>query len=621
MNNKERKINSRASYIFDFRTHLKVLTTLALLILTNYSISFSQSPKPFDTTEYKRLEDSANINFENANYLVALKFADKAQQIIKETNQQCISTGLQRYIGHIWKRVGNYELALIEYKDLLHLCIKCDNYRELIIAQANIGRCYLELNQIDSAIRYEKLAIENIPKLYPESDIFNSAQALLVRAHSVKNDTLTTIAEAKIYFDSIHHDLNLGSDHELTHLSKAYLNIGKLDTALLLAKEVLFRTINNEALAVHQIQSSTILSSIYHQKNELDSAYKYLLIKFQIEKSVDLNKSLQDMMIHANSKRIENDSLQNVIEIERINVEHDQEIQKESERRTILLIGLGVSILFGIFAIYSYVRKRKSSRIIEKQKIDLEEKNKEILDSINYAKRIQSAILPPNKVVKEYLSESFILYKPKDVVAGDFYWMEQSKGKVFFAAADCTGHGVPGAMVSVVCNNALNRSVREYGLITPGSILDKTKELVIQEFEKSEEDVKDGMDIALCCLDGNNLTYAGAHNPLWIIRNGEIIEIKANKQPIGKFEFSQPFKTNEIELQKGDAIYLFSDGYPDQFGGENGKKYKTGNLKKFLLTIQAHSMDKQKELLTEEFEKWRGNMEQIDDVCVIGVKI
>jgi serine phosphatase RsbU (regulator of sigma subunit) len=219
------------------------------------------------------------------------------------------------------------------------------------------------------------------------------------------------------------------------------------------------------------------------------------------------------------------------------------------------------------------------------------------------------------------LEESFILYKPKDIVAGDFYWMEHRDNKVLFAAADCTGHGVPGAMVSVVCNNALNRSVREHGLTDPGKILDKTREIVIQEFEKSDEEVKDGMDIALCSLQGNTLAYAGANNPLWIVRNGEIIETKADKQPIGKFRAATPFTTHTIELEKGDTIYLFSDGYADQFGGEKGKKMKTVNFKKSLLSLQDKSMTEQKELINIAFEDWRGSLEQIDDVCVIGVRI
>ena len=261
------------------------------------------------------------------------------------------------------------------------------------------------------------------------------------------------------------------------------------------------------------------------------------------------------------------------------------------------------------------------NKLIEKQKEVVEEAHKEITDSIAYAKRIQSAILPSARIVKEYLKESFILYKPKDVVAGDFYWMEPLKEGVLFAAADCTGHGVPGAMVSVVCNNALNRSVREYGLTDPGVILDKTREIVIHEFEKAEEEVKDGMDIALCLLNGNKLKYAGANNPLWIIRTGEIIETKANKQPIGNFDNLLPYTTHTFNLEKGDAIYIFSDGYVDQFGGVKGKKFKAKPFRLLLLSIQDKPMEQQRLLIDEAFENWKGNLEQIDDVCVIGVKI
>lgn len=317
--------------------------------------------------------------------------------------------------------------------------------------------------------------------------------------------------------------------------------------------------------------------------------------------------------------------------VSQLEVEKQAEIDRAKTQRIITYSVVGVLLLIGVLLIWivktSKQRKKDNELIllqkekVEKQKAIIEESHKEITDSINYAKRIQSAILPPSKLVKEYLQQSFILYKPKDVVAGDFYWMEHKEGKVLFAAADCTGHGVPGAMVSVICNNGLNRSLREHGLNDPGKILDKTREIVIQEFAKSDEDVKDGMDIALCALKGNKLEYAGAHNPLWIIRNGEILETKANKQPIGKFDNQLPYTTHTFELQKEDTIYIFSDGYPDQFGGEKGKKYKSGKFKKFLLSIQKHSMEEQRELLDTEFENWRGSIEQIDDVCVIGVRI
>ena len=254
---------------------------------------------------------------------------------------------------------------------------------------------------------------------------------------------------------------------------------------------------------------------------------------------------------------------------------------------------------------------------------EVKEKNQEITDSITYAKRIQSAILPSNHLVNESLPNSFVLYLPKDIVAGDFYWLEKIGSSTLFAVADCTGHGVPGAMVSVVCNNALNRSVREYGLTILGEILDKTREIVLDELSKNNEDVKDGMDIALCRLNGNTLEYAGANNPLWIVRNGELLETKPNKQPIGKFDNPIPFTNHTIELQKGDSIYIFSDGYIDQFGGEKDKKFGSKRLKNLFLSIQEKSMEEQKNILTYTLSDWMNisNAEQLDDICIMGIKI
>lgn len=259
----------------------------------------------------------------------------------------------------------------------------------------------------------------------------------------------------------------------------------------------------------------------------------------------------------------------------------------------------------------------------EKQKELVEKKQKEITDSINYAKRIQEAILPPMRFVKHCFPDSFILYKPKDIVAGDFYWIETSGDEIIFAAADCTGHGVPGAMVSVICHNALNRTVKEFNITSPSKILDKTRELVIEQFEKSDEEVKDGMDISLCTLNKktNNLLWAGANNPLWIIRNNELIEYKPDKQPIGKYAETKSFTNHIIQLQKDDCIYVFTDGYADQFGGEEGKKLKAAKMKALLLSIHLKTMEKQKEDIFNLFEEWRGNIEQVDDVCIIGIKI
>ncbi len=317
------------------------------------------------------------------------------------------------------------------------------------------------------------------------------------------------------------------------------------------------------------------------------------------------------------------------------------------------IIGNGGFVAFNINLIVmlvAYLRIKANTTEIESQLLledsneQIAAKNKEIIDSITYAKRIQTAILPPTYLFSHYLPESFILYKPKDIVAGDFYWLEAYIKKdtntqmehpyLLFAAADCTGHGVPGAMVSVICNNALNRSVREFSLFKPNEILEKSREIIVKEFEKSTEDVKDGMDISLCALslhpetiegkERRKMLWSGANNPLWIIRkNSEDIEIYAPcKQPIGKYQFiNEPFTLNEIELYEGDSFYVFTDGFADQFGGPKGKKFLYKQLKELLLSIRFESMIKQKQLLESAFENWRGSLEQVDDVCFIGVRL
>ncbi|MCB9225527.1 MAG: SpoIIE family protein phosphatase, partial [Crocinitomicaceae bacterium] len=288
--------------------------------------------------------------------------------------------------------------------------------------------------------------------------------------------------------------------------------------------------------------------------------------------------------------------------------------------RTLTVFALAL-IIFGFFQ-YRTKKLRAANELLE-QKVEkrteqlqiaydqIEEKNHEITDSISYAKRIQEAILPPASYIKEQLGESFVLYKPKDIVAGDFYWLNTIGNKVLFAAADCTGHGVPGAMVSVVCHGALNRSVREFELHEPNTILDKTREIVIETFSKSETDVKDGMDVSVCSLDrGNNiLEYSGANNSLYYIKDGVIEEIRADKQPVGKYDFATPFTKHEIKLEKGMCVYLFSDGFADQFGGDKGKKLKYKPFKEIILRIHHLPMDEQKLILDKEFLNWKGDFE------------
>lgn len=270
---------------------------------------------------------------------------------------------------------------------------------------------------------------------------------------------------------------------------------------------------------------------------------------------------------------------------------------------------------------------------VVRQKEEIEGKNseleilyKQVTDSIHYAKRIQEAILPPNSFISQVLPNSFVLYKPKDIVSGDFYWVEKKNKRIYFAAVDCTGHGVPGAFMSLVGHNILKDIINNSDIVKPSEIMDTLREGVINTLhvDKTGKETKDGMDMTLCCLDTETLElqYAAAFNPLYIVRDNQLIEHKANKFPIGAFIGEKKNFTNHtIQLKKNDQVFVFSDGYADQFGGPRGKKFMVGNFRKLLNEIAVLNPEEQKNILENTLAEWRGDQEQVDDVLVIGVKI
>ena len=271
---------------------------------------------------------------------------------------------------------------------------------------------------------------------------------------------------------------------------------------------------------------------------------------------------------------------------------------------------------------------RERTEEVMRQKKEIEELLTEVTDSIKYAQRIQNAILPPKGYINKVLPNSFILFKPKDIVSGDFYWVEDKEGKTAVAAVDCTGHGVPGALMTVVGYNKLHEAMSEAKEYTAAAILDGLNRGVINTFSQGNEesDVKDGMDAAMCVVDYKTRTiqFAGAYNPLYIIRSGsqEIEQIKGDKFPIGPFIGGiQNFQNHTLQLESGDTVYVFSDGYADQFGGEKGKKFRYKNFRELLLGMQDKEMYEQKELLDTTIESWRGELEQVDDILVIGIRV
>ena len=267
----------------------------------------------------------------------------------------------------------------------------------------------------------------------------------------------------------------------------------------------------------------------------------------------------------------------------------------------------------------------EANEAISLQKSIIEKKHDQITDSINYASRIQTAVLPSDKFINEILPEHFVLFKPRDIVSGDFYWLHQEDKNIMVAVADCTGHGVPGAFMSMLGISFLNEIVSKLKIAKANLVLNELRNLIKTTLSQTGDDneSKDGMDIALCVIDTetNSLQYAGAYNPLYIIRNKELIEIKASRNPIGIYLKEKPFENNELQLQKKDMLYMFSDGFVDQFGGEKSTKFKSKKFKDLLLSISDKQLIKQKQILNNAFEEWRGNIEQVDDVLVMGIRI
>ena len=262
---------------------------------------------------------------------------------------------------------------------------------------------------------------------------------------------------------------------------------------------------------------------------------------------------------------------------------------------------------------------------VERQSRKVVELYKNVTDSIRYAKRLQESILPPERRMRELMPESFVFYRPKDIVSGDFYWAERVDDKIAFAAVDCTGHGVPGAFMSLIGHNGLNQAMKEQGRSRPSEVLKVLNKLAFDALHKDREEflVRDGMDMALCNYDPSRmvLEYAGANSPLYVVRGEEVLQFPPDKRPIGSFDLmGQNFTDHRIKLEQGDMVYVFSDGYADQFGGPKGKKFLYRRFRELLLEISRYPTERQRSMLDEAFRGWRGAHEQVDDILVIGMR-
>lgn len=570
----------------------------------------------------------SSVYYDRAMYKEALEAGLKGVKFLKITDdRRGLASGYSN-LGMVFHQQENYNEAIEQFAKAMEICeADSDNFGIAQVA-INLGNVYHDMGRYKDALQ----AYDRSFDLFTKATYVNGQIIALIDKGGTLKEMGRTL-EALVFFKRALKMLEPYGDQPsaafvYNNLSEIALANGESNKAIDYAQKAL-EIGRKTGYRESEKAGLKELADAYHKKGDYKEAYSYLE-QYEVIKDSMINEENTRSMNEL-SAGYENEKKEMMIE----NYKKEQLLSDATlKQRNIISVALGLGFLLmmgGAFiAFRAYRQKRKANDIIsaqkqrvEHQKLLIEEKNNEVMDSITYARRLQDAVLPAAKQVKEAFPDSFVLYIPKDVVSGDFYWMEETPEFYFLAVADCTGHGVPGAMVSMVGHNGLNRCIHEFALIDPGEILDKLNTLVEQTFDKGDENIKDGMDIALIRLDrsGEQLAFSGANNPLYIVRNGELLEIKGNKQPIGKHTDRTPFETHTQRLAPSDRLYVFSDGYADQFGGPRGKKFKYRPFKELLIKMEGDSMSQQANTLREHFVDWRGQLEQVDDVCVIGLRV
>lgn len=549
-------------------------------------------------------------------------------------------------LGVIYSTIGDTSKALEYHRRCLDLKRDIKDLKGVSVSYNNIGSVYENFNQPFKALEYYRAALK------VSADINDN------RGIAMSNDNVGDIyyqqgyySKAESYYTTSLKYWNLVGGQEgistaLNNLANVKLAVGDIEASKNYATES-YRLAQSVGFPVDIQNSAKTLSNIARMEGDFELALKYMDVYNEMRDLLNNDRNSNFALRKSMQYEYQKETLKDSLEFQKEREISAIKLQKKESQSYALILGLFLFLILFLFGIRSYRRKQRDNYMIKKQKaevefqkqeierqhVELATTHKEISDSITYAKRIQQAILPTKELINKFLKDGFVYFNPKEQVSGDFYWLEkvnhQGNDILLIAVADCTGHGVPGAMVSVVCHNALNRAVREFGLIEPAGILDKTRELVIETFNTNKFSMKDGMDIALVAIQHMpdkrvHLTYAGANNPLYILRQSsesELEILKANKQPVGIFETAREFTNQKTWLHPGDTFYLFSDGFMDQFGGPNGKKFKYSRFRQLLLDARSVAMRDQESIFRNTFEQWKGQLEQIDDVCVIGVEI
>jgi serine phosphatase RsbU (regulator of sigma subunit) len=566
-----------------------------------------------------------NLHYFQGQYKEALVNHLKSLKLKEELNDKVGISMSYNNIGLVFYAQAKTEEALVYYKKGAAIQAELNDQQGLGNAYNNIANIYSDKENYDEALRYGLKSLKaresinekpgmaqsynNLGMVYLNQKKMQLALTYLLRGLNLAQQ----LGNTKLMAESAH------SVSRLYEAKKNYpLALSYAAQQLSYSKEIDFKEGIRNAYKNY--------SSIYSKQGQFEKAITYTKLFHNLQDSL-LNKDNFKQISELNTK-YETDKKEKAILL----LTKDQELTEKTLKAQRLmgwaLVG-GLALLFvSVFSVYRrYQFKQKANLVLEKQKTEIENKNLLITDSIDYAKGIQELVLPNPHKVQNLFPESFVLYKPKSVVSGDFYWISKMGSKLICAVTDCTGHGVPGAFMSLLGFNMLENVVKKNKIIQPSQILDSLNQEVVTRLTQTEriEDIKHGMDIALISIDTrtNQLQYAGAHNQVYIIRDEELIEIKANNRTIGFDNRNKAFhyENKTMDLQKGDMIYLFTDGFPDQFGGPLRKKFYYGPFRTLLRSISKLSPKAQCKQLEAALDNWRGGrIEQIDDILIMGIR-
>ncbi|MFL5753439.1 MAG: tetratricopeptide repeat protein [Bacteroidia bacterium] len=626
------------------------------------SIATAISRSPDDTNKVK-LCLMAHLLLQHPAPDSAKVYSDKALALSEKLQYKAGIAGALDNIGNYYNGRGSYAEALKHFSRALDVFEQLGRKRNMSVVCNSIGNTYLGINNDEKAVEYYQkshdYAVEAKNKY--AAAIADVGLSSVFSKKGQYRSALNSLFEAKSIFEERKAKYPVAVC--LTNIGSAYVDLSMPDSALYYFESSL--QIHGEVQNNYAIFSTLqLMGNVFAGKKEYKKALDYYFRSLDLahkngavdnEKSIcknisdayrsmgDFNKAYEYYVKFTAFKDsvFNSDSHKQLLEVqtkyetekkdkEILVLNKDRQLKEAaiSQARFIIsaaAVMLLIVVIFALFMWRGYRIKKKTNRILQFQKNVIEEKNKSITDSIRYAKNIQEAILPEEELLDAVLGEHFIFFKPKDIVSGDFYWVAHKKDRFYFASVDCTGHGVPGAFMSMIGNTLLNELVNDKQITSTAGILFSLREGVIKSLKQSGAagEARDGMDIALCCIHSNGqLEFSGANNPLWIIREGKCIEFKGDKQPIGIYSGEAlSYTRHDIQLKKGDAVYTFTDGFADQFGGVKGKKFKYKQLQELLLNNFSRPMREQKELLSATYESWRGQLEQVDDILVIGVRI